>query len=220
MALTLLTACSYPRLQYVTTAIDAVDAGEESLDYSNDALINDGASNSHPDPTGTFDRERDGTANGAPFSLPCPKGTVAVGIDGRNDVMTTAMFPTIVALALRCAALMTDGTLGPSMPLIAVGATSGGTAFSAECPKGSLVVGLFGHHGFILHGLGIECARLPEWLNSGTGKILSAEFGGSAGAPTAFDTACPKGLVVNLFTGKVDSKTLDVIQGHCVRVLP
>ncbi|MFN2384323.1 MAG: hypothetical protein ABR559_08695, partial [Gemmatimonadota bacterium] len=74
-------------------------------------------------------------AQGTPFELKCPSGTVLVGVHGRRGFWMDGIGP-------RCARLNADGTLGTVSNAGYRGGTSG-TIGSYRCPAGKVMTGFY-----------------------------------------------------------------------------
>jgi hypothetical protein len=153
------------------------------------------------------------------YNSACPAGQLAVGLSVRA-------VPQVYSVALRCALLNEDGTLGAITATMPNGGM-GGTPFDDDCPSGSVMVRLFGHDGTgltadALSGVGIGCAPLRTWVSTMATVTQLTERGGTTG--TAFSDTCPVGYVVNSMTGTLtmtyaNGPRVARVQAHCVRVV-
>lgn len=138
-----------------------------------------------------------GGSGGGGFQMPCPPGSLMVGIVGQSDTF-------LPRLAARCAVLQPDGSLGAETLLSPVGGPNG-VPFEDHCPSGQVVVFVNGSSAFApigvtaIQSLGIGCASVREWVASGTRGQVFPTHGGAGG--TVFADQCNTGYAVTSFTG-------------------
>jgi hypothetical protein len=138
-----------------------------------------------------------GTDGGTATTSLCPGDQVVVGYQG------TVNHPSIVFVAsvqLICGEV---DVVGPTQLSISTGVTlpvqgsTGDTTFSATCPAGQAVVGIYGNYGLLVDQLGLECAPLTRTstgsISVGSSTQLPANGGTGGGA---YDDPCPSGQVV------------------------
>lgn len=110
---------------------------------------------------------------GSEGSIGCAPGHVAVGITGNTDWY-------VDRLALICAYLNPDGTLGAPYNTTGFGGT-GGAFFWNKCPEDQAVVGFHGNATGYVDRLGVYCAGISSWRTSNTVQHTIAAVGGSGG---------------------------------------
>lgn len=156
-----------------------------------------------------------GGSGGSPYQLPCPSGSLAVGIRGEFSSY-------IVTISLICAVLQPDGRLGAETLGTEVGGSgSRGSPFTLPCTSGSVVVQVRGataptSPGNYIQNFGIGCAPLPDWVG-GVGAIPDQlPTQGREGGAT-FTEACTPGYAVDRFSGGAGG-VVDRLAATCVRV--
>jgi hypothetical protein len=127
-----------------------------------------------------------GGPGGLPFSIACPRGTVAIGLYGRSGLY-------IDQGGLICATLNDSGSLGPGFTEDSAGG-NGGLPYYAVCPGGQVLVGVFGRSGGYVDQMGIQCAPATSWMGTATIWTTAYAGGGEGGVP--FSDTCPKGYAI------------------------
>jgi hypothetical protein len=136
----------------------------------------------------------------------CPGDQVLIGYQGTlANPFTDPTIQVVSSLQLLCGEV--DVTSGPDAGApqlsISAGATLpvqgsvGNSPFSAQCPAGQAIVGIYGHSGLAVDQVGFDCAPLTRHpdgtVSVGSSTPLTA-YGGNGGS--AYNDPCPSGQVV------------------------
>ncbi len=166
-----------------------------------------------------------GGTGGTIFQTQCPIGMVLSGINGRTDQK-------VDRVQGRCRGLefVEDSSVDPfeyraeasgtGLNLPSQGGT-GGTATSAFCPSGEMVIGIFGRSGSDLDQLQVKCG-IVNIEDTGSGFMvrrvatIDRNLGGGNGG-AAFTYTCPGESVVTGIFGR-DSSVIDAIGVQCADV--
>lgn len=104
-------------------------------------------------------------------------------------------------IALWCAPLNANGTLGTARSVGSQGGSGGERAFSVKCPVGHVIKGIMGNVGSglapFVHSIGIYCRNWEGSQWGGTGNLWGPE-GGSGGSFTKAECTAREQPVVGL----------------------
>jgi hypothetical protein len=150
----------------------------------------------------------DGTADGGSFEMTCASNSVAVGILGRSGDWNDR-------IALICAPVNRDATLGSAMILPARGGI-GGTDYMDMCGPREVVVRISGRYGLFLDSIAITCAVLDAWIAGTAMPTTHAPHGGDGGG-TAYDDTCIAGYVIHDLQG-ITGLYVNAVWPECVHV--
>jgi hypothetical protein len=156
----------------------------------------------------TYTTPQSGYGGGTAQSTTCPPGTVVVGVVSSPDSVA------VRSVAPLCATLLRDGATVNPFVVDTVGG-SGGTPVTDRCPLGEVVVGIFGHAGSEVDGLGLRCARPYAWQSYANIDVQLIERGRNTGFFGTFSTNCYTGQAVTGFNAQTLATGLTSIQASC-----
>lgn len=146
-----------------------------------------------------------GGSGGSPYSLACPPGSAATGIQGRAG-------SNVNQVQVRCQGIV-DATLSGASSTTTSAGGGGGSPYDLGCPAGYVVVGIRGRVGNggagIIDMLGVDCAAPaggPTYTTASVGTI----FGGSI----EYSLRCPAGTIARGLQGRAGD-LVDAIGLQC-----
>ncbi len=148
-----------------------------------------------------------GGGGGSPYSLDCPAGALATGINvdaGANVNTLQVICQPITGANRTFGAATTTGTVG----------VAGGSGFSLTCPANYVMTGLSGRIGNGGSGLNDQIAAVCDPVGPGGLQFVSQLVGSIFSGSIAYTTTCPPGLAVSGIQGGAGN-LLDRTQIKC-----
>jgi hypothetical protein len=156
-----------------------------------------------------------GGSGGSPYTLACPSGSVAIGIQGRAgaNVDQVQVRCQAIGTAVQVAAGAVGATLTGPVTTTSPAGGSGGTSYSLSCPAGFVMIGVSGRVGVfgagVVDQLRVECAKL-----AGSGSFTTPTVGSVFPNSITYSLICSEGRVATGIQGRAGN-LVDRIQVRC-----
>ncbi len=171
---------------------------------------------------GTYSTALGGGTSGVAYTIPCPAGSVAIGMSGAAG--SYYGWASILNVRLECAQLLANGSLGTTSTTSQAGQVTGGTPFTGICSNGGLLVGGAGQTTGISPALTVaelsgSCANLATVVSLGASQSSIGPWTGS-GVNNAgpFTLACQPGYAVTGLQGR-SGDILDAVGFQCTPIV-
>jgi hypothetical protein len=160
------------------------------------------------------------------IALNCQDGQVVTGFIGAFDNNV------VFGLSPLCSVLLPDGALTGEFVAGTAGTVSAATPFTDRCPPGQIVVQISGFEGRApinvqaIQQMSFACARVPEWVTSGTLGGAFGPYGTNPNPTSRFSDPCPMGFGLTSIASGTGSapppnqgtRILEKLQMTCTRI--